>query len=45
MTSTPTAWDDYRFDLQGYLVLENVVSPELIAEINVDADHLVPVSS
>ena len=30
----PTEWDDYLFDLQGYLVLKNVVSPELIEEIN-----------
>lgn len=41
MVPSPTAWDDYRFDLQGYLVLKDVVSPELIAEINETVDHWV----
>ena len=35
----PTAWEDYLFDLQGYLVLKNVVSSELIAEINETVDE------
>ncbi len=37
----PAAWDDYRFDFEGYLVLKNVVSSELIAEINETVDHWV----
>ena len=41
MVPAPTAWDDYRFDLQGFLVLKNVVSPELIAEINETVDEWV----
>ena len=41
MISTPTEWEDYLFDLQGFLVLKNVVSPELIAEINETVDHWV----
>ncbi len=41
MVPSPTAWDDYRFDLQGFLVLKDVVSPDLIAEINETVDHWV----
>jgi len=36
--STPTEWDDYRFDLEGYLVLKNAVSSELLEEINETID-------
>lgn len=30
----PTDWDDYRFDLEGYLILKNAVDPETIKDIN-----------
>ena len=38
MTPTPNEWDDYRFDLEGFLVLKNVVSPELLEKINETAN-------
>ena len=41
MVPSPTEWEDYLFDLQGYLVLKDVVSPELIAEINETVDEWV----
>lgn len=31
---TPTALDDFLFDLRGYLVLEQAVAPDLLAELN-----------
>jgi len=34
----PTAMDDYLFDLRGYLILRNAVSPELLDEINAEFD-------
>ena len=34
MGPVPDKWDDYRFDLEGFLILENAVQPELIGEIN-----------
>ena len=30
----PTPLDDFLFDLRGYLVLENAVEPELLADLN-----------
>jgi len=35
----PTDWDDYRFDLEGYLILENAVEPETIKAINLKTDE------
>lgn len=31
---TPTSLDDFLFDLRGYLVLEQAVAPDLLAELN-----------
>lgn len=31
---TPTALDDFFFDLRGYLVLERAIAPELLADLN-----------
>lgn len=39
MIPTPDKWDDYCFDLEGFLILENAVSPKLIAEINEKVDE------
>ena len=36
----PTDWDDYRFHLEGYLILENAVDPETIAAIELKTDEL-----
>lgn len=30
----PSALDDFLFDLRGYLVLENAIEPELLADLN-----------
>lgn len=35
----PTPLDDFLFDLRGYLVLENAVEPELLAELNDAIDN------
>lgn len=35
----PTPLDDFLFDLRGYLVLENAVEPDLLAELNVAIDQ------
>lgn len=35
----PTPLDDFLFDLRGYLVLENAVEPELLAELNQAIDN------
>ena len=35
----PTDWDDYRFDLEGYLILKNAVDPETIKDINLKTDE------
>ena len=35
----PTPLDDFFFDLHGYLVLENAVEPELLAELNEAIDN------
>jgi ectoine hydroxylase-related dioxygenase (phytanoyl-CoA dioxygenase family) len=35
----PTPLDDFLFDLRGYLVLENAVEPELLAELNAEIDN------
>ena len=44
MISTPDEWDDYRFDLEGFLILKNAVQPELIAEINEKVDEWLALS-
>jgi len=31
---TPTPLDDFLFDLRGYLILENMVEPDLLADLN-----------
>ncbi len=36
--STPSALDDFFFDLQGYRILRNAVGPELLAELNAAFD-------
>ena len=36
--SQPTALDDFLFDLNGYLILKNAVSPELVAALNAEFD-------
>ncbi len=38
----PSALDDFLFDLRGYLVLENAVEPELLAELNAAFDRFPP---
>ena len=35
----PTALDDYEFDLRGYLVLRNVLSPETLRRLNDSFDR------
>ena len=35
----PTALEDYDFDLRGYLVLRNVVSPETVRRLNDSFDR------
>ena len=40
---TPTALDDFLFDLNGYLVLKNAVSAELLAALNQAVDQLPPI--
>ena len=44
MIPVPDEWDDYRFDLEGFLILKNVVSPDLIAEINEKVDEWLALS-
>src|ERR1051325_9525648 len=39
---TPPALDDFLFDLRGYLVLKNVVEPELLNALNTAIDVLPP---
>src|SRR2546423_651281 len=39
---TPTAMDDYLFDLRGYLLLKQVVDPDHIAELNAVLDSAPP---
>jgi ectoine hydroxylase-related dioxygenase (phytanoyl-CoA dioxygenase family) len=38
----PTALDDFLFDLRGFLILENAVEPELLAELNTAFDKFPP---
>jgi ectoine hydroxylase-related dioxygenase (phytanoyl-CoA dioxygenase family) len=38
----PSALDDFLFDLRGYLVLENAVEPDLLAELNAAFDRFPP---
>ncbi len=44
MTPMPDKWDDYCFDLAGFLILENVVPLERIAEINEKVDEWLALS-
>lgn len=39
---TPTALDDFMFDLNGYLVLKNALEPELLSDLNRAFDNLPP---
>jgi len=39
---TPSALDDYLFDLRGYLILKNAVEPELLDALNKAFDHFPP---
>src|SRR5579875_1120232 len=39
---TPSALDDYLFDLRGYLILENAVDERLIADLNAALDAFPP---
>lgn len=36
---TPSAMDDFLFDLRGYLILENALQPELLAQLNGEFDQ------
>jgi len=38
----PTPLDDFLFDLRGYLILENVVEPALLADLNAAFDNFPP---
>jgi ectoine hydroxylase-related dioxygenase (phytanoyl-CoA dioxygenase family) len=38
----PTALEDYLFDLRGYLILENAVNPDHIADLNLALDEFPP---
>jgi hypothetical protein len=40
----PTAMDDYLFDLNGYLIKEQAVEPELIDALNDAFDHFPPIA-
>ena len=37
----PSEMDDFLFDLRGYLILEQALSSEEVAELNVYVDRLV----
>ena len=37
-TRTPTALDDFLFDLNGFLVLEDAVAPDLLARLHAEFD-------
>jgi hypothetical protein len=39
---TPTALDDFFFDLRGYLVLEQAVEPELVDALNAAIERIPP---
>ncbi|MDQ2801002.1 MAG: phytanoyl-CoA dioxygenase family protein [Armatimonadota bacterium] len=38
----PTPLDDFLFDLNGYLILENAVEPDLLADLNQAFDNFPP---
>lgn len=40
----PTEMETYLFDLRGYIILENALSPEEVAEINAAIDALLPMA-
>jgi hypothetical protein len=40
MAKTPTALDDFLFDLNGYLVIKNAASQDLVARLNEAIDEL-----
>lgn len=37
--STPSALEDYLFDLRGYLILQNAINPALLDELNAEFDR------
>jgi len=39
---TPSALDDFLFDLNGYLILKNAVEPDLLADLNRAFDEFPP---
>src|SRR3712207_6012504 len=41
---TPTALDDFLFDLRGYLILRQAVTPELVDDLNRVIDQLPPLA-
>ncbi len=42
---TPTALDDFLFDLRGYLVIENAVKPDLLDDLNHAFDGFPPLET
>ncbi|MCC6423013.1 MAG: phytanoyl-CoA dioxygenase family protein [Phycisphaerales bacterium] len=42
---TPSALDDFLFDLNGYLILKNAAQPELLASLNAAIDKLPPLET
>lgn len=40
--ATPSAMEDYLFDLNGYIVLEQAVEPELVSDLNGALDTVPP---
>ncbi len=41
---SPTSLDDFLFDLRGFLVLENAVESDLLADLNADFDAFPPLN-
>ena len=39
----PTEMETYLFDLRGYIILENALSQEEVAQINAAIDALLPI--
>lgn len=37
--SKPTAYDDFLFDLRGYLILKNAIAPDLLERLNAEFDQ------
>ncbi|MER5917356.1 hypothetical protein ABT124_45285 [Streptomyces sp. NPDC001982] len=42
LTRTPTALDDYLFDLRGYLILEQALEPDLVDALCATLDAIPP---